>query len=305
MRPQDFDLDLVRAFVAVADTRNFTQAAARLHRTQSAVSMKIKRLEESIGERLFERDTVAVTLTSIGERFVGIAQRLIEAHEDAFLSLKHSLAAGKLTLATSETFASCLLPPILGAIGTTFPNIEMEIRCGHSWKMLESMETENIDLVIATKYPSRPDGVPLGHERLMWVCKQGSDVYQQKPVPLAVFPDGCLYRRAGIAALDAKKKDWRIAYTSLNHEGLLAAVEAGSAVSIMIESAVTEHHRVLEPSDGFPTLEPTAIELYSRRSDVSPVVRNVSEIIHKHFAARLCERKVSTIQSLTAPAIIE
>ncbi|EIN02566.1 LysR family transcriptional regulator [Paraburkholderia hospita] len=303
MRPQDFDLDLVRAFVVVSETRNFTQAAARLHRTQSAISMKIKRLEEQVGERLFERDTTNVKLTSIGERFVGIARRLIEAHEDAFFALNQSFATGKLTLATSETYASCLLPPILSEVRKTFPNIEMEIRCGHSWKMLESMDTEDIDLVIATKYPPRRDGEPLGTERLMWVCRHDSDVYLATPLPLAVFPDGCLYRRAGIAALDAEQREWRISYTSLNHEGLLAAVDSGSAVSIMIESAVNEKHRVLLPNDGFPALAATEIELYSRRMGSSPVAKHVSETIRKHFAARRCERELRDIETMTYPVI--
>ncbi|WP_268761119.1 LysR family transcriptional regulator [Burkholderia sp. Leaf177] len=290
----------MRAFLAVSETRNFTQAATRLHRTQSAVSMKIKRLEEIIGERLFERDTTAVTLTAVGERFIGIAHRLVQAHEDAFFALQHNLAIGKLTLATSETFASCLLPPVLAKIDTAFPNIAMEIRCGHSWKMLESMETEDIDLVVATKYPARCDGVLLARERLMWVCKKDSPVYRQATVPLAVFPDGCLYRRAGLAALDAHKKNWRIAYTSLNHEGLLAAVDAGSAVSIMIESAVNNRHRVLTPADGFPALASTEIELYARRSDISPVARSVLDIIRSHFANRTSDQDHTTMQNISS-----
>jgi DNA-binding transcriptional LysR family regulator len=304
LKPQDFDLDLVRAFLAVSDTRNFTQAATRLHRTQSAVSMKIKRLEEIIGERLFERDTTTVTLTSVGERFVGIAQRLIEAHENAFFALQQNLAIGRLTLATSETFASCLMPPVLAKIGAAFPNIEMEIRCGHSWKMLESMETQDIDLVVATRYPTRMDGIPLGRERLIWVCNKDSPVYRQSPVPLAVFPDGCLYRKAGLAALDAHRRDWRIAYTSLNHEGLLAAVDAGSAVSIMIESAVNERHRVLSPEDGFPSLASTEIELYTRRSDTSSIARSVSDIIRSHFAARTDERDVDSLHHISSTEVV-
>jgi len=298
LRPQDFDLDLVRAFLAVSETRSFTQAAVRLHRTQSAVSMKIKRLEEQIGERLFERDTTNVTPTSTGERFAGIARRLVEAHEDAFFALNHTIAAGKLTLATSETYASCLLPPILAEVSKTFPNIEMEIRCGHSWKMLESMDADGIDLVIATRYPGRQDGQPLGQERLMWICKHGSDVYRTNPLPLAVFPDGCLYRRAAIAALDANKRNWRIGYTSLNHEGLLAAVDSGSAVSIFIESAVNDRHHVLGPKEGFPELPAADIELYARRSDISPVARHISETIRRHFATRLYDRGLRSINAL-------
>jgi DNA-binding transcriptional LysR family regulator len=304
MTPQDFDLDLVRAFVVVSETRNFTQAAVRLHRTQSAVSMKIKRVEELLGERLFERDTTTVTLTSVGERFVGIAHRLIEAHEDAFFALRQSQPTGRLTLATSETYASCLLPPILANVNKTFPGIEMEIRCGHSWKMLESMDSEGIDLVIATKYPQRHDGELLGSERLMWVCKHDSEVYKESPVPLAVFPDGCLYRRAAIAALDAQRRNWRIGYTSLNHEGLLAAVEAGSAVSIMIESAVTQKHRVLKPSDGFPTLPGADIELYSRKSEISPVARHVSETVRRHFAVRRVELELRAINASVIPETV-
>lgn len=295
MRSQDFEPDLLRAFVAVSETRNFTQAAAVLHRTQSAVSMKIKRLEVLVGERLFERDTTTVTLTSIGARFVGIARRLLDAHEDAYLALHHGLAAGKLTLATSETYASGLLPPILGEVSKTFPGIEIEIRCGHSWRMLESMDADGTDLVIATRYPQRPDGESLGCERLTWVCRHDSEVHKESPVPLAVFPDGCLYRRAAIAALDARKRDWRIGYTSLSHEGLLAAVEGGSAVSIMIESAVTERHRVLSAADGFPPLPAVDIELYSRRSEISSVARHVSEAIRRQFSERHFERELRAV----------
>ncbi|WP_162600916.1 LysR family transcriptional regulator [Paraburkholderia sp. C35] len=304
MRQPDFDLDQIRAFLAVWETRSFTQAAARQHRTQSAISMKIRRLEEQVGERLFERDTMTVTPTSIGERFAGIARRLIEAHEDAFFALNQALAAGKLTLATSETYASCLLPPILFEVSQTFPNIEMEIRCGHSWKMLESMDTDNIDLVIATKYPGRQDGQPLGRERLKWVCQRDSDVFRADPLPLAVFPDGCLYRRAAIAALDTQKRRWRIGYTSQNHEGLLAAVDSGSAVSIVIESAVNERHRVLLPTEGFPELPAADIELYARTSGVSPVARHVSETIREHFNRRRYERELKSFNAIVAATAI-
>jgi DNA-binding transcriptional LysR family regulator len=304
LRQQDFDLDQLRAFMAVWETRSFTQAAARQHRTQSAISMKIKRLEEQVGERLFERNTTTVTPTSVGERFAALARRLIEAHDDAFFAFNHALAAGKLTLATSETYASCLLPPILSEVSKTFPNIEMEIRCGHSWKMLESMDTDGIDLVIATKYPGRQDGQPLGRERLMWVCKHDSDVFRANPLPLAVFPDGCLYRRAAIAALNANKRNWRIGYTSLNHEGLLAAVDSGSAVSIMIESAVNARHRVLLPEEGFPELPAADIELYASASEISPVARHVSETIRRHFTTRRYERELRSINAIETVAAV-
>ena len=84
MKTSDFEIDLIRAFVAVAETRNFTQAAMRLHRTQSAISIRIKRLEEHLDSKLFERNTRGVTLTDLGERFLSVAQRLIEVNEEAY-----------------------------------------------------------------------------------------------------------------------------------------------------------------------------------------------------------------------------
>ncbi|RFU49727.1 LysR family transcriptional regulator [Paraburkholderia sp. DHOC27] len=290
--------------MAVWETRSFTQAAARQHRTQSAISMKIKRLEDQLGERLFERNTMTVTPTSVGERFAVLARRLIDAHEDAFFAFNDTLPAGKLTLGTSETYASCLLPPILAQVSQSFPNIEMEIRCGHSWKMLESMDADGTDLVIATKYPGRQDGQPLGRERLMWVCRRDSDIFRADPLPLAVFPDGCLYRRAAIAALNANQRNWRIGFTSLNHEGLLAAVDSGSAVSIVIESAVNERHRVLRPEEGFPELPAADIELYSSGSEISPVARQVSETIRRHFAVRRYERELQSINAIERAATV-
>lgn len=283
MKATDLEVDLIRAFIAVAETRNFTQAALRLHRTQSATSMRIKKLETQLDCKLFERNTVSVTLTGLGERFLGVAYRLIEVNEQAFVTLKAASSTGKVVLATSETYASCLLPPLLQVMADTFPNVEIELRCGHSWTLLETMNDHGVDLVIATRYPKRTEGAPLRRERLLWVTDEVSQVHLDTPLPLAMFPSGCVYRDQALAALNASGRSWRMAYTCFNHEGLLAAVASGRAVTVLIESAVPESLRVLENAVGFTRLASVDIDLYRNPSRSNALLGPVHELICRHF----------------------
>ncbi|WP_438869886.1 LysR family transcriptional regulator [Pseudomonas sp. L1(2025)] len=294
MKDTDLEIDLIRAFIAVAETRNFTQAALRLHRTQSATSMRIKKLEAQLGCKLFERTTVSVTLTSLGERFLSVAYRLIEVNEQAFFALNAASTQGKVVLATSETYASCLLPPLLQVMADTFPNVEIELRCGHSWTLLETMDDLCIDLVIATRNPKRTQGTPLRRERLLWVTDEMSQVHLDAPLPLAMFPTGCVYRDHALAALNASGRSWRMAYTCFNHEALLAAVASGLAVTVLIESAVPEYLRLLEHEGGLTRLPSVDIDLYRNPSRSNVLLGPVYELICGHFNNGL-EPQVSAV----------
>jgi DNA-binding transcriptional LysR family regulator len=281
-RDVNFDIDLVRAFVAVAETRSFTQAAKRVHRTQSAVSMKIKRLEGQAGCQLFERDSTSVHLTATGERFLSTARRLIEISEEAYFTLNQDFAHGRLTIATSETYAAALLPGALSRFYDVFPHIEVEIRCGHTWALLDVLDSEKMDLAVATRSPKRNDGTRLKQERLLWVVSCDTRALDQEEVPLALFPDGCCYRQAGLAALREAGRPFRIAYTSASHDGLMAAVAAGRAVTVMIEGALSERVRVLGVEDGLPPLPAVDVVLY-RGVAMSPAGRLFAETLESLF----------------------
>lgn len=284
MKAVDLEIDLIRAFVAVAETRNFTQAAMRLHRSQSATSIRIKKLEEQVGGRLFERNTVSVTLTDLGERLLNVAYRMIEVNEEAFIALNPGITAGKIVLATSETYAACLLPPVLQLICDAFPKVELELRCGHSWQMLNNLDAHNeVDLVIATRCPKRTDGIQLTRERLLWVAGQNSQAHLDTKLPLAMFPKGCIYRQEAITALNNIDKSWRIAYTCLNYEGILAAVTSGCAVSVLIESAVPKHFRVLDEVNGFPALPLIDVVLYRNPSSSETLIKHIDKKIQEYF----------------------
>lgn len=280
MKSFSLDIDLLRTFVAVAETKSFTLAGVRLHKTQSAISVKIKKLEEQIGDRLLERSS-PVCPTPLGVRCLGIAQRLICAHEDAFMQLSRDSGTNKVSVGTSETYAASILSPALKAFQSNNPKLEIDIRCGHSWDILDAQSKDNIDLVIATRSP-RHVGVTLKRLPLIWVCNADSTAYCDEHLPLALFPERCLYRQAAIEALLRVGRSWSIAYTSSHHDGLIAAITTGNAVTAMIDSAIPAHFRRLDRSTGLPELPMIDVALY-KASNISPVAKELGMAIEAHY----------------------
>ncbi|MCW5223351.1 LysR family transcriptional regulator [Verminephrobacter aporrectodeae subsp. tuberculatae] len=280
MKSFHFDVDLLRTFVCVADAKSFTIAGERLHRTQSAVSVKIKKLEDQLGHRLLDR-TSPVRPTSIGAHFLETARRLIDAHEDAFIELTQACQVERITVGTSETYAVSLLSPVLKNFKKCFPQLEIEIRCGHSWDLLEAQSSERIDLVLATHSPKH-SGVTLQRQKLIWVCGPNSIAYQEERLPLAVFPNGCLYRDAAIAALVQMRRPWSIAYTCSHYDGLLAAISTESALTALTESAIPSQFKRLDRSHGLPDLPTMDVALY-RAPEISPVARKLGSVIEAYY----------------------
>ena len=274
------DIDLLRTFVTVVDAKSFTVAGAQLHKTQSAVSVKIKKLEDHVGQQLLERVS-PVRPTAVGANFLNTARRLIEAHEDAFLELTRASKTEKITIGTSETYAASVLSPVLKTFRRDHPSLEIDIRCGHSWDILDAQSAENIDLVVATRSP-RHVGVTLKCQKLIWVCGADSMVYREKRLPLAMFPDGCLYRQAAIAALSQVGRLWFIACTSSHYDGLMAAISAGSVLTAMTESAIPTGFKRLDRSHGLPELPSIDVALY-KASNISPVAQRLCMAIEAHY----------------------
>ena len=289
----DLEIDLLRAFVAIADTRNFTLAARRLNRVQSAISMKIKRLEDIVDCRLFERSQRPIALTAEGEILLEHARRILEVNEAALSAINAPPLHSPLRIGTSETYASCLMPQVLSIFSKAHPDIIVDIHCGHGWTLLAQMDAGDFDMVLAARQQGRTDGRLVRRERLLWVSSPGSDVSDADPLPLAVFPQGCFYRACAIQALDARRRGWRIAYTSSSHGGLVAAVLAGRAITVITESALEDGMRVLDDSDGFPALPMVEIVLYETKGERQEPAEQLAELIMLRLGRGVLDSGVS------------
>ena len=274
----NLDIDLLRTFVAVAETGSFTRAAGRLGRVQSAVSMQVKRLEEVAGNRLFERSKRKVTLSEEGEVLLGYARRMLSLNQEALSDLGRTSVEGTVRLGSSDT-AAYFLPGILARFAGAYPRVQMELRCDRSWHVLDALDAGELDLALVTQQGERTGGQSVRREPLAWASARGHAVHQADPLPLALFAQGCAYRNRAMAALDAVGRRWRMAYSSTSVTGVQAAVLSGLAVAVLAQSTLLKGMRVLGAEEGLPPLGDYELTLHRSVIDSSlPAARLADDI---------------------------
>lgn len=274
----DLEIDLLRSFNAVAETRHFTRAAERLNCAQSAVSMQIKRLETLVGTKLFDRTKRTVKLTTDGVVFQRYANRILRLNEETLAAFGAPSVEGLVRLGVTDT-SMCFLPPILSRFAQRHPLIELEIRCDRSWESLDALESGDIDLALVTQPCGRRGGEVVHHEPLVWAAARHTNVEEIDPLPLALFGPGCIYREAALAALDACGRSWRHAYNSASRDGLDVAVDAGLAVTIIPRSALKPNWRLLEDALGFPQLPEIELLLFRKPAESAGAVDAMAEAV--------------------------
>ncbi len=256
--------ELLQTFVAIAETGRFTEAAKRVGRTQSAVSMQIKRLEETIGRSLFVRDGRSVKLSSDGELLLGHARRVLRAHEEALSVFHPSELTGAVTIGAPDEYAVAFLPKILRSFAETHPQVHVNVVCEPTRSLLPKLDLDEIDFVLFTEggEVDRDDGKSdpiLLREPVVWATSDKHCVHQDDPVPLALFQPGCRFRQWAVSALADAGRGYRINYTSVSFAGIETAMRAGLAVGAIPRSNVTPGMRVLTERDGFPALPDYAL----------------------------------------------
>lgn len=253
--------ELLQSFVAIAETGSFTAAAQRVFRTQSAVSMQMKRLEESLGRSLFSRQGRNMRLTEDGELLLGHARRILHAHQQALAAFVRAELAGKVTVGAPDDYASTFLPSILARFAEAYPQVQVELVCDQTVTLLEKLEEGHVDIALITSGHGDDSGVVICREQAVWVTAAGHCVHERAPLPLALNHGSCIFRRWALEALGQQDRPCRIAYTSQSLAGLETAIRAGLAVGVLPRGSVRPGLRVLTEKDGFPPLPGFAIIL--------------------------------------------
>ena len=278
------DLDHLKAFVAVADHRSFTRAAAMLNRTQSAVSMQIKRLEDRLDVKLFHRTKVNVDLSSAGEGFLGCARRMLVLNDEAVNRLLEHKVEGRVRLGVMDDYGTYVLPPFLASFVTAYPRIHLEMETGLTSSM-QGRLGESFDLVIAMHPEGRGDGEFLRREQAVWAAGPAHATENLDPLPVALYPQGCLFRKWATEALDAAKRPWRLAFVSHSVSAVEAVVAQGLAITVLKAGTFPSRLRSLSDRDGMPRLPGADICLHRVSNPTRPV-----SLLADHIAAGLRER---------------
>lgn len=275
------DSDVLRTFVAIADHGGFTRAGELVNRTQSAVSMQMKRLEEDVLQRqLFERDGRQVRLTAEGQVLLGYARRILKLHSEVFNTLRAPHMVGTVRIGTPDDYAMRFLPGILSRFAEAYPLVQVEVHCESSKAL---MNRQDLDLTIVTREPGHEIGQLLRQERFVWAEASGFSPHERDPVPLAMFNTDCFCRAWACNALDTRGKAYRIAYTSPSLAAIMAVVTAGLAVTAQLRSLIPADMRILGPAEQLPELPLANVMLLRNASTQSTVTESLAEFIAEGF----------------------
>ncbi len=277
----NIDTELLRSFVAIVDHGGFTRAAVAVNRTQSAISMQMKRLEEDVLERpLFERSGRQVRLTAEGQILLGYARRILKLHGEVMTTLRQPHMVGAVRIGTPDDYVMRFLPGILARFAQAYPLVQVEVHCEPSSQLLQRRD---LDLSIITREPGTEIGQLLRQEYVVWAAAPGFNLDDQRPLPLATFNTDCFCRAWVCNALDAREIDYRIAYSSPSLAAIMAIVGAGLALTAQLQSLIPADLRILGEADGLPALPQTSIVLLRNPQQRSPVSETLAEYIVEGF----------------------
>ncbi|SDJ12296.1 LysR substrate-binding domain-containing protein [Billgrantia gudaonensis] len=259
------DTDVLRTFVAIAESGSFTRAARQVFRTPSALSMQIKRLEETLGQTLFVREARQVRLTPEGELLLGYGRRLLRLNEEAVTQFLAPSLEGRVSLGTTDDVGSRILPGVLAQFARSHPAVQVDVVVGGSRDMLVRLEAGELDLVLSTGGMHDPSAhVETVHsEPLVWAGREGGVAAQRSPLPVALANHGCPWRKLALDALDRAGLSYRIAYTCEHCAGQQAAMLADLAVAPFPLALIRQPLRRLD-GDILPALGDYQVALVRR-----------------------------------------
>ncbi|WP_434616666.1 LysR substrate-binding domain-containing protein [Azospirillum sp. B2RO_4] len=297
--PANLDTDLLRAFVAVADSASFTRAGERLGRTQAAVSQQVRRLEDTVGKRVFERDTHGVRMTRDGEVLLAYARRMLTLNDEVLALMHRSPTVASVRIGTPDDYATMLLPEILARFNAAYPDVMVEVVCDNSPDLVAEIDKGRYDLALVTRHAGEAGGELVRREPVAWVAPPldpvpppgHRPVESLDPLPLALFPKGCVVRDLAVAALDGIGRDWRVAFTSKSVVAVHGAVMGGLGVTAMETCTVPPSLRRIGAAEGFPGLPDVDIALHRARGTAPKPVRLLADAIHDLVGRQLLGRR--------------
>ncbi|MET0257128.1 MAG: LysR family transcriptional regulator, partial [Methylobacterium sp.] len=232
------DLDQLRTFVAIVDTGSFTRAAEEVFKTQSAVSMQVRRLEERLGTELFERSGRAVKLTDAGSRLLAYARRMLALSQETLSAFDEETIEGHVRIGLPDDYAERFLPEIMARFVRSNPRVELQIACETTSSLIEHIDKGHLDVALVCPTKSSAWSEIVRREPLHFVTSASHSVHEEPVLPLAIGRQDCAWRRQGIEALDGMGRAHRVLFTSWSAQIVTSAVLAGLAVSVLPECAL-------------------------------------------------------------------
>ena len=275
--------DLLRTFLVISETSNFSLAAQRIGRTQSAVSAQIKRLEETIGETLFDRNARGAVLTKAGNQLLPYAQRVIELLNEAAATIRTKPLDGPVRIGIPEEYSQTILPAALAAFAVRHPAVEVTVSCDYTAHNLAALEKDELDLAVVFDWSNQNKGEVLCIDPTVWVTSMVHRLHDAVPLPIATYRNSTWARDFALRSLEQQGRAYRIAFIADTSSGLKNAVSAGLAVTTLSRSNIPHGCRELTSEDGFPPVDSSRVVLRRNPYHSSEAIQELAERVREAF----------------------
>jgi DNA-binding transcriptional LysR family regulator len=280
-------IDLLRTFLSVVESGSVTRAAATLHMSQAAASQQIKRLEQTLDSRLFERQGRRLALAPAGERLLAQAQRLVAQNDELVAAMRAPAFEGEVRFGVPYDIIGSFVPAILRRFAKSQPRVRVSLVCEDTKIVREALRQRGgpggVDLALTTETDCGRHGETLRTDRLVWVGVPGGDAHLKDPLPVSLGAPTCVFRPVAIEALGKARRDWRAVCEVSRLEPVHAAIEAGLAVAPLLRSSVPERFEILGREARLPALPEFRINLYAP-PNMNPAARDLADHVRSSFS---------------------
>jgi DNA-binding transcriptional LysR family regulator len=288
MQLANLDMDVLRTLAVAMDLGGFAKAAERLGRSQSAVSLQMRKLEERVGRPLFRRQGRGLALTDAGDVVLGYARRILELNDQAVAVARGISLEGSVRFGLPQDFGDTWLPGVLARFSRIHPSVLLEARVDRTHKLVERFARGGLDLALLWGSPPPiGDTVTVLRLPMAWIGPKGFSVAPGEKIPLALFEAPCVFRQPGVDALEKARRPWRLAFTSPSLSGLWAAAAAGLGVTIRTALALPARLAILDRSSGLPKLPQIELSLCAAKTNPSQAVARLREILLDELSGAL------------------
>ena len=285
--PRNLDLTALRSFTAVADAGGVTKAAALLNLTQSAVSMQLKRLEESLGLTLLDRSARTIALTAQGEQLLAYARRLLALNDEAWGRLTHPAFEGALDFGVPHDIIYPHVPGVLRQFSAEYPRVKLQLHSLYTSGLKELFGRGEMDLIMTTEAGVDAGGETLTREPLVWTGAQGGQAWKTRPLRFGSCGN-CVFKRPALDALGAAGIPWELVVDSISPAAVEASVSADLAVSVQMASAVPAHSEAIRHGGALPELPAHFVNMYVGNGTRAPVARRLAALLRQAYGVVDC-----------------
>ncbi|PHS77271.1 MAG: LysR family transcriptional regulator [Rhodospirillaceae bacterium] len=282
---RDIDIGLLRAFIAVAETKSMTRAANIVSLTQSAVSQRIKRLEDVLSLKLFERTVDAMRLTSGGERLLSRAYKSVANNDQLVTDMWGTDFSGEVKLGVPPDVVASMMPPTLRLIRRAYPHVLVTLVSDNSQALHAKMCDKKIDLVLMTDAVRGNQEQFLLTDRLVWVGAKGGEAHKERPLSVSLGEESCAFRSSAVEALNKAEINWRAICQEGSLEPVFATLKADIAVAPFLSRAVPDDLTILKNTE-LPPLPEFHINLRTRPDSTSAITLELARLIQDDFTNR-------------------